>query len=333
MTLRPPRRSVARLGRLATAIAIATLSWFSPRSAAAQESGALFLVMPLGARAVGQGDAVVADTTMGTEAMWWNPALLARLPKREIAVHHSTSLYSNNDMVAFALPSKVLGTLAVSGMIADYGTTAATDINGFPTGGQVGAYNYQLAASYGSPIGRRLSAGVTYKYLVFRKACSGSCGDNIENFSGKSSAVDVGMHYALPTTLPISVGASLRNFGPGLQVRDAEQADPLPRTVQVGTRIALPLAALARNNASLEASADVFHADGQMSSGVGLTLGYRQLAFLHGGYRKLESLGGGPSIGFGFRQGAFGLDVSRRFEPFSSGVAAPPTYVMVRARF
>ncbi|WP_331051296.1 PorV/PorQ family protein [Gemmatimonas sp.] len=313
--------------------AVLLLPWLVSAKASAQASGALFLLTPLGARAVAQGDAVAADTVMGTEAMWWNPALLARLPKREIAVHHSTSFASNNDMVALAMPSKVLGTLAVSGLIVDYGSSDATDANGFPLGGQVGVYNYQLAASYASPVGRRLSAGVTYKYIVFRRACSGNCGDNAENFSGKSSAVDLGVHYVLPTRLPVSIGASLRNVGPGLQVRDAEQADPLPRTLQVGARVDIPIAALKRNNAALEASADVFSSDSKITTGMGLSLGYRKMAFLHAGYRGQLELGGGPSIGFGFRQGAFGLDVARRFEQFSSGFSQPPTYVMIRARF
>lgn len=309
------------------------LMWCFPKPAGAQASGALFLLNPLGARAVGQGDAVAADTLMGTEAMWWNPSLLARLPKREIAVHHATSFVSDNNMLAFAMPSKILGTLALSGLIADYGSTPAIDDNGFPLGGTVGVYNYQLAASYASQIGRRLSAGVTYKYLIFRKACSGGCGNSSENFSGTSSAVDFGAHYVLPTTLPASIGASLRNLGPGLQVRDAEQADPLPRTLQVGARVEIPFAALARNNATLEASGDLFYSDAKATTGLGLSLGYRALAFMHVGYRAQVDLGGGPSIGFGYRQGAFGLDVARRFEPFSQGVSQPPTYVMVRARF
>ena len=108
-----PERSWTRRAS-GSAFVLACLSFMAtlamPRSAAAQNGG-LFLLVPFGARAVGQGDAVVADTTLGTEAMWWNAAALAWLPKREIAIHHSQTVIANSDMLTFAVPSRVLGTL------------------------------------------------------------------------------------------------------------------------------------------------------------------------------------------------------------------------------
>ncbi len=305
-----------------------------PRHAGAQ-SGGLFVLVPFGARAVGEGDAVAADTTLGTEAMWWNPATLARLPQREIAVHHAGTAIAQTDMVAFAVPSKVLGTLAVSGLIVNYGSTEVTDINtGAPVGGTIGTYNYQLAATYAAPVVHRLNAGVTYKFLMIRSACSGNCGATT-NISGSSNAVDLGLHYALRTRVPISVGGSIRNLGPAMQFRDAEQADPLPRIIQLGARVEVPAQVLAHNSTSLEVSADIFNADalGGTAAGIGMTLSYRELAFLQAGYKMQSGQGGGPSIGVGFRHGSIGVDVARRFDSFSSQLGETPTYVMVRARF
>ncbi len=295
-----------------------------------------FLISPVGARAVGQGDAVVADTLLGTEAMWWNPALLARLPKREVAVHHAQSIVFDLNMIALAVPSKILGTLAFSGTIADYGSLPYTDPTpGAPSGGSFGVYNYLLAAAYATPMGKRFNAGVTYKFIMFRSPCSGYCGPTWVDGKGSTSAIDLGAQYLTPTRIPVSLGLAIRNIGPDMQVKDAAQADPLPRIVQAGARVQIPMAALERNRASLELSADAFSTDGEgkPALGVGATLGYRQVLFFQGGYKKASGLDGGPSIGVGFRNGGFGVDIARRFDPFSRALSAPPTYVMLRARF
>src|SRR5918911_3310075 len=101
----------------------------APPPAAAQgglaEDGALFLLLPVGARAVGMGQAVVADQP-GSEAVWWNPAALARAEKREIAIHHSQSLVGTGDALTLVIPSSVLGVLAVSANIFNYGEIPVT---------------------------------------------------------------------------------------------------------------------------------------------------------------------------------------------------------------
>ena len=72
----------------------------------AQSNGALFLLVPFGGRAVGLGGAVVADTALGTEGMWWNAASMARLRKKELAIHHSQTAFASSNMIAVALPSR-----------------------------------------------------------------------------------------------------------------------------------------------------------------------------------------------------------------------------------
>src|SRR5512133_991785 len=106
-----PRLSRAR--RAAASIAAALLTGVvSPAHARAQggpaEDGALFLLRPVGARAVGMGQAVVAEQG-SSESVWWNPAGLARAEKREAAIHHSQSVIGTGDAVSFVVPSSVLG--------------------------------------------------------------------------------------------------------------------------------------------------------------------------------------------------------------------------------
>lgn len=327
------RRGRPWLDRCVRAAVVLALSASMAANARAQNGG-LFLLVPFGAHAVALGEAVVADSTLGTEAMWWNPAALARLGKKEVAVHHSQTLIATSDMLTFALPSRVLGTIAASAYLVNYGDQAATDpVNGTEIG-TITNRNYQLALSYATPVGKRLSAGVTYKFIMLRFQCTGVCG-NVPVISGSTSALDLGAQYVLPTSLPVTIGASVRNIGPALQVKDAEQADPLPRIIQVGGKARVPLQSLNDAGASLDVTLDVQSAAALngAAGGLGLILGYRDVAFLRAGYKLQPGDAKGPSIGLGFQRGGFALDLARRFDAASAQLGEPPTYISLRARF
>ncbi len=298
------------------------------------QSGALFLLVPFGARAVSLGEAVSADTALGVEGVWWNAASLARIPQREVAFHHSQTVIANSEMLTVVVPSRIIGTIAASAYIVDYGDQQATDSL---TGAGIGTItnrNYLLAISYATPVGKRLGVGVTYKWAALRFACSGSCG-NVKVVSGATSAVDVGAQYALPTALPLSVGFSVRNLGPKLQVKDQPQADALPRVIQFGLSSRVPMASLAAAGAALDVSGDVLSsaALGGTNVGIGAALSYREQYFLRAGYKVQQGDAGGPSLGFGLQRGAFAFDFSRRFDRLSSLSGQAPTYFTMRARF
>ena len=326
----PRRHALPRWAPLALGAALVV---GAAREASAQNGG-LFLLVPFGARAVGQGEAVVADSTLGAEGMWWNAAALARLPKREVAIHHSQTVIATSDMLTFAVPSKVLGTVAASVYMVNYGDQQATDSQTGTPIGTITNRNYQLAVSYATPVGSRFAAGLTYKFVMLRFQCSGICGA-IPVISGSTSALDLGAQYVLPTTLPITLAGSVRNLGPALQVKDAEQADPLPRIIQVGARARIPVRSLAEAKATLDVSADVLSASalGGAAGAIGASVGFREQAFLRAGYKFQQGQGAGPSVGFGFQRGAVGVDISRRFDALSAQLGEPPTYVSLRARF
>lgn len=313
------------------ALALLSLSVFAPPAQA--QSGALFLLVPFGARAVGQGEAAVADSSLGTEGIWWNPAGAARGAKREVSVHHSQTFAAVSDMIAFMVPSKVLGTFSGAFYLVNYGDlpiTTGPDVQV----GTVSTHNYMAALSYASAVGSRFSAGLTYKFLMLRFACSGVCID-IPPTSGSSSALDLGVQYRVPVGIPMVVGASLRNLGPPLQVKDSEQADPLPRQLQIGVRTRVPLRFLERNESSLDLMADYKNAAalGGFAGGAGAVLGYREEFFLRLGYYLQPGEGGGPSIGIGAARGDVSIDLARRFDEFSSQVGETPTYISLRVRF
>lgn len=297
----------------------------------AAQNGALYLLMPFGARAVGQGEAVVADTTLGSEAIWWNPAALARMARSDLALHHGQTVIANSDMLTFTRPSRVLGTLAASAYIVNYGDQQATDVNGQPAG-TITNRNYQFALSYASTIGKRLSAGLTYKFAMFR--CQ-LCTVDQPTVAGSTSALDLGAQYAFPTTVPVSVGLSVRNLGPALQVKDVDQADPLPRVIQLGLRVQVPSKVLAARKTSVDIEADVVNAPALQGTvgGVGVNIAYDRQLFVRAGYRQQPGLAKGPSLGFGYERQGFGVDLAQRYDALSTQSGKSSTYFTLRARF
>ncbi len=323
------RRSVAT-------VAAGIIAFLAPSRDASAQNGALFLLQPFGARAVAVGEAVSADSTLGSEAMWWNPAALGRASRKEAAFHYSQTYIAKTGMISLVVPSNVIGTIGVGAYILDYGDQDATGSAGGGVVGSITNRSYLLIASYGTPVGKRVTVGVSAKLVMLNSSCSGDCGA-VSSYSGLTSAFDAGVQYVLPTRLPSTIGLSVRNLGPALQVKDRPQADPLPKIVQFGATSRVPIESLKNAGASLDVSADYAVApktsiDG-VDFGVGATLGYRDEFFLRAGYKQIPGEQSGPSIGFTLQRGGYALDFSRRFDKLSTETGTPPTYIGLRATF
>ena len=292
--------------------------------------GALFLLLPIGARAVGAGQAVIADQP-GSEALWWNPAAIAHSDRAEAAIHHSATIVATGDAVTIVLPSSLLGVLAIGANILNYGRQEITDTVG--TTGFLLPRNVVYAAAYATPIGRRLSAGITYKVVQLRLDCSGGC-SGIPTVSASSSALDAGMQADLTGIAPVHLGAAIRNVGPRLLVNDKDQADPLPTRIQFGATYDVPNIA---KDVALRAETDVLgdvHLNGP-SLRIGATATYKKQAYLRGGYLmdRGDGDGDGPAIGFGLSTGNLIVDIARIMRGFSADAGKAPTYFSLRYLF
>ncbi|MBX9927534.1 MAG: PorV/PorQ family protein [Gemmatimonadaceae bacterium] len=294
--------------------------------------GALFLLVPIGARPVAMGQAVVASPDIGGEAVWWNPAALASLTRREAGFHFGQTLVANSLAGDFVLPAGRAGTVAFSAHLLDYGAQEFTD--------QIGSLGTLLprslaaAATYGAGFGRDVDAGLSYKLVQSRLDCTGPCGD-VSTFNASTSALDAGLRVRVRSVPGLTLGAAVRNLGLRLQVNDNSQADPLPTRLHLGAQ--LPIRAVSARDTSVaaivaaELVAAVPFAAPQLR--VGTELSYQHDYFLRAGYATGTGDATGASFGMGFRRGGLAIEFARVLGGFSADAGQPPTYLSLRLQF
>src|SRR4029434_676225 len=199
-----PRRSSRASVALLDAILISAADVAHAQTGLATE-GALFLLLPVGARSVGLGQAVVADRP-GSEAVWWNPAAIGAATRREAAIHHSQSVAGTGDAVTILVPSSLLGVLLLSVNIFDYGEQELNPNPDAPdqVGGTIIPRSFVYAATYATSLGKYVTAGLTYKLGPFRIDCTGPCPDI--SFSATTSALDLGAQFMVKPSVPLVIG-------------------------------------------------------------------------------------------------------------------------------
>src|SRR2546430_8691451 len=107
------RGGVGRWGGGVLPIAFLFLAAKPQNRLAAQEplnAGALFLVFPVGAQAVGMGQTATAAEGRG-EAAFWNPAGLATLSDDEFALHSATLVAGRSHVLGAYFPSRGIGVI------------------------------------------------------------------------------------------------------------------------------------------------------------------------------------------------------------------------------
>src|SRR2546427_2114260 len=223
-----------RMGGWGAAAHLTWLSAYPPIRLSAQQvnnSGALFLVFPVGARAVGMGQTAAALDGRG-EATFWNPAGLATLEKNEFGLQSATLVAGNTDALTAYFPSHRVGVLGGAIYLVDYGDLDRTDAAG-NTIGRIAPRNLEFVASYATAIAGAFSFGVNYKLVQFVVDCSGDC-TNLPSAGGTTHAVDVGGQVAAGPEGALRLGVAVRNIGFKLQVNNRDQADALPARLLIG---------------------------------------------------------------------------------------------------
>jgi hypothetical protein len=307
----------------------------------AQESpinaGALFLVFPVGAQAVGMGQTATAAAGRG-EAAFWNPAGLATLTDDEFALHSATLVAGRSHVLAAYFPSRGIGVIGGAVYLVDYGDLDRTDANG-NTIARIAPRNFEFLASYATSLTGSVVFGISYKLVQFRVDCSGDCRD-FPAGTGATHALDLGGQFRVGPGGPLRVGVALRNVGFRLQVQNQAQADPLPTRLAVGALYELrlrPATGRALDQTfDLKLAADVdspWGQVGQSETRLGIDVGYQRLVRVRAGYAFVQDGLSGPSVGLGVESGSLGVDLARAFLTGSDLQVESPTFFSFRVTF
>lgn len=326
--------TVSRVAR-PLVLTVAILLCASVRARAQSINAALDLLLPIGARATALGTAVVAEA--GSDAIWWNPAGLARLTKPVFALDHfATFQIESGDAVSLVLPAGPVGVFAIGARLFNFGTTTTTGTNNEELGSS-SLRSIAVGGSFAASFGERFSAGLSFRLYQLSAPCSGIC-DNVVSGDFSTGVVDAGVQYRPSAASPFEFGAVLSNMGPNLQVHDQLQADELPARLHVGmsyrpTSPGWDPAIRVRTNVEFVSTPALSTREVH----VGGELGYvseQATVSLRGGYIYQESSGPessvGPSIGFGLTSGRVRLDFAQVFDTFSTGLGKTPRFVSIR---
>jgi hypothetical protein len=285
--------------------------------------------LPTGARSLAMGQAAAA-AAIGSDAIWWNPALIARGP-REVALHLVKTFTIETDaMAAVVVPFQGIGTLALSARYLNEGQQDATDEQGNIVGtGSIATVI--AAATFAAPFGNRFAAGITAKLLHSAFSCTGSCADA---HSSQTGALDLGAHYLVTADSTFSIGAAIRSIGFRLQVQDSPQADPLPARGDLGVLYAPKLAQLPPE-ARIRVAADVVTDLVNHTSGVriGGELSWQNRYEGRIGYVQNAPTGSGLTFGAGFSTGKLQIDFAQMLSDIASQSGSTPTFLTLRYIF
>lgn len=272
--------------------------------------GALFLLLPVGARGVSLGRAMT--WVEGAEGAFWNPAGLAGVDRGQAVFIVGDHVVSTATAVSVLWANPSVGTVGASYVLFDAGDIDRTDEFGNYIG-SITLRNHVGILSAATRLTDGLSAGVNFKVIRFQLACRGICPD--EGTTATTYAVDAGLQ-GRPTER-LRIGAMVAHLGPSLQAENAAQADPLPARIRVA--VAYDLVAVFTDAEDLRGWLAVEFEDrlkalGSMSVYVGteLTAGQGDELSLRAGYvwSELAQEDGGR-VGLGLRYERFDLSIAK----------------------
>ncbi len=294
--------------------------------------GALFLLLPVGAKAVSLGRAVTALD--GSESAFWNPAGLAAVDTSQVVLLRGDPLAGTSTAFSVLWAGPGVGAIGVSYQLLDVGSQELRDSDGNDLG-SISVRNHLGVVSAAAQLVESVRLGVNFKVVQFRRSCRGICSD--AGTTATTYAFDAGLQI-LPTER-LRIGAMLAHIGPRLQVLNADQADPLPARARLA--FAYNLIALVTDDEELGGWLAVEVQDrlrelGSLSLYLGaeLTAGVSEALFLRAGY-VLGDLDqeDGARVGLGFRYERFDLSIAKSLAVSTLTGETEPVHVTFSIRF
>ncbi len=179
---------------------------------------AQFLKLGIGAKSAGMGNAVTSVNN-GTDAIYWNPANLIYIDKKELSFSHTIWFEDvNYEWLAFALPTTEYGVFGFGLQYVSYGTIDKID-NTNTSDGSFSPLDMALYLSYANSYDR-LNFGLNLKYIYSK----------IEE-SASAIALDLGATYKFDND-KTSIGAALTNLGTSMKFN--KESEDLPMLFKIG---------------------------------------------------------------------------------------------------
>lgn len=271
-------------------------------AAAAADEGASFLTLGSGARPAAMAGAWTA-VAEGVDSPFWNTAGLSRLEKGEFQFsHREAPIGLRYETVGFARRT-ARGAFAATGSYLGQPSLSGRDAAGAQTG-RYNAYDLSAGVHYGGalPFWPELGLGAGARYVRSR----------IAEASAQTVAADVGAQWQGSAPWgrgKPSLGAAVRNIGPGLRFLDQSSALPLTASVGFGYRLPEGLVAdadaIARPNAGLNGFAA--GVEYPLARAFSVRAGYSSIVAQTGAGGISGALSG-FSAGFGVRLDGWTLD-------------------------
>ena len=179
---------------------------------------AQFLKLGIGAKSAGMGNAVTSVNN-GTDAIYWNPANLSYIDKKELSFSHTIWFEDvNYEWLAFALPTTEYGVFGFGLQYVSYGSIDRVD-NTNTSDGSFSPLDMALYLSYANSYDN-LNFGLNLKYIYSK----------IEE-SASAIGLDLGATYKLDND-KTSFGAAITNFGTDMKFN--KETESLPFLFKLG---------------------------------------------------------------------------------------------------
>jgi hypothetical protein len=260
-------------------------------------SGAPFLKIGIGARAVGMGEAFcgLADDI---NAIYWNPAGLVQIENREFeAMHINWLLDINYEYVAYA--QRIQDTAVMAGAIGMLKVKGMEEwIKEGEYKGKFTADDMVLTVAYAKEVNDSFTIGGNVKYI----------NQTIAEYSASTYGIDLGVLYK-PEIQNLMIGGNISNIGGKLKFK--KSSDPLPMNIRIGGSYRIPeMGVMLTGDVNIPNDTDVSIRIGCEYS---IPIGPGNELYLRGGYKTGVDLGE-LCCGLGFSTQSIAVDYA--FVPY-----------------
>ncbi|MBC8182381.1 PorV/PorQ family protein [candidate division KSB1 bacterium] len=265
------------------------------------EAGYQFLRTYSGARPSAMAGAFISFSG-DIHSVYFNPAGLAEMNGRVASATYLNHILDfQSGFIAYAMPLKNLGNMAVSLNYMNYGELDETDSQGNELG-TFSAGSFYLTSALSRKLNDNLMVGGSVKFIH----------SSIATYNSSAVAMDLGLIYHVPFIEDFTVGLGVFNLGTALSAF-VDTKDPLPLNFVFGFSKPLehlPLEYCVSINKYIDDDVQV-NVGGEftISKEIYLRLGYNSLG-------RNQKIGGGGdqfagvSAGFGFEWQKYYLDYS-----------------------